>query len=76
MTTAFIAEEYPDGFEGAALPDPVLRRLAAGAAAMYRVAEIRRSRISGRMSNHEREVGADWVVTLGGTTFPSASRQP
>ncbi|MFQ5437289.1 MAG: acetyl/propionyl/methylcrotonyl-CoA carboxylase subunit alpha, partial [Paracoccaceae bacterium] len=29
MTTAFIAEEFPDGFQGAALPEPVLRRLAA-----------------------------------------------
>ena len=66
ITTAFIAEEYPDGFQSATLPDPVLARVAAVAAAMYRVAEIRRSRISGRMSHHERQVGSDWVVALGG----------
>ena len=70
ITTAFIAEEYPDGFEGVSLPDVALRRIAAAAAAMYRVGEIRRSRISGRMDNHERHVGEDWVVTLQGQSFP------
>ncbi|WP_299637913.1 acetyl/propionyl/methylcrotonyl-CoA carboxylase subunit alpha [uncultured Ruegeria sp.] len=66
MTTAFIAEEYPDGFEGVELPEADLRRIAASCAAMHRVAEIRRTRVSGRMDNHERKVGTDWVVTLGG----------
>ena len=68
MTTAFIAEEYPNGFNGVTLEDAKLRQVAAAAAAMFRVAEIRRSRISGRMDNHERKVGSDWVVALGGTT--------
>ena len=66
MTTAFIEEEFPDGFDGVQLPDAVLRRLAAAAAAMFRVQEIRDARISGRMDNHEREVGTDWVISLGG----------
>ena len=70
MTTAFIAEEYPDGFSGVELPREALARVAAAAAAMHRVTEIRRSRISGRMSNHERHVGTDWVVTLQGQEFP------
>ncbi|UWR00434.1 acetyl/propionyl/methylcrotonyl-CoA carboxylase subunit alpha [Rhodobacteraceae bacterium S2214] len=64
MTTAFIEEEYPEGFEGVTLPDEDISRIAAAAAAMHRVAEIRRSRISGRMDNHERVVGGDWVVRL------------
>ena len=64
MTTAFIAEEYPDGFEGVTLDDKTQRRIAAATAAMYRVAEIRRTRVSGRLGNHERHVGADWVVEL------------
>ena len=67
ITTAFIAEEYPDGFLGATLDDSTLARVAASAAAMNRVAEIRRTRISGTMDNHERRVGDDWVVTLQGT---------
>ncbi|WP_420859311.1 acetyl-CoA carboxylase biotin carboxylase subunit [Marivivens marinus] len=70
MTTAFIAEEYPDGFEGVTLPGDALVRVAAAAAAMHRVAEIRRARISGRMDNHERHVGADWVVSVQGQDFP------
>jgi propionyl-CoA carboxylase alpha chain len=64
MTTAFIEEEFPDGFDGVTLPDADLDRIAAATAAMYRVCEIRRSQISGRMDNHERVVGTDWVVTL------------
>ncbi|EDQ05119.1 Acetyl-/propionyl-coenzyme A carboxylase alpha chain [Sulfitobacter indolifex] len=69
MTTAFIAEEYPDGFEGVTLPDAELRRIAAACAAMHRVAEIRRARVSGRMDNHERKVGSDWNVRLQGQDF-------
>ncbi|KNX41288.1 Acetyl-/propionyl-coenzyme A carboxylase alpha chain [Roseovarius tolerans] len=70
MTTAFIAEEYPEGFSGVELPEDVLRRIAASTAAMHRVAEIRRTRVSGRMDNHERHVGEDWVVSLQGQDYP------
>ena len=66
MTTAFIEEEYPEGFEGVTLDEADCQRVAAAAAAMHRVAEIRRTRISGRMDNHERHVGEDWVVKLQG----------
>ncbi len=66
ITTAFIAEEYPDGFKGATLDPDLIRRVAAAAAAMNRVAEIRRTRISGTMDNHKRKVGDDWVVDLQG----------
>jgi len=69
MTTAFIAEEYPDGFQGVELNETELRPIAASAAAMNRVAEIRRTKISGRMDNHERRVGDNWVVSLQGEKF-------
>ena len=69
MTTAFIAEEYPDGFEGVILEEAALKSIAASCAAMNRVAEIRRTKVSGRLDNHERKVGDDWVVTLQGTSF-------
>jgi len=69
MTTAFIEEEFPDGFEGVTLSQDMLKRVAAAAAAMNRVAEIRRTRVSGRMDNHERKVGDDWVVALQGMEF-------
>ncbi|SMC73979.1 acetyl/propionyl/methylcrotonyl-CoA carboxylase subunit alpha [Primorskyibacter flagellatus] len=64
MTTAFIEEEYPEGFEGVTLPEADLQRIAAAAAAMNRVAEIRRARVSGRLDNHERHVGEKWNVAL------------
>ncbi len=70
ITTAFIAEEYPEGFAGATIRAGDLKRIAASAAAMNRVAEIRRTRVSGRLGNHERHVGEDWVVTAQGETFP------
>ncbi len=70
ITTAFIAEEYPEGFQGAVLDDASLRKVAAAAAAMNRVAEIRRTKISGTMDNHTRRVGDDWVVTLQGVAYP------
>jgi propionyl-CoA carboxylase alpha chain len=72
ITTAFIAEEYEGGFTGATLDASLLRRVAAAAAAMNRVAEIRRTRISGTMDNHTRRVGDDWVVTLQGESWKVA----
>ena len=69
MTTAFIEEQYPDGFEGVELAEADLRRIAAATAAMHRVAEIRRARVSGRMDNHERKVGSDWNVAVQGHSF-------
>ena len=68
-TTAFIEENYPDGFEGVTLGEGELRRIAASCAAMNRVAEIRRTKISGRLDNHERKIGNDWVVNLQGQSF-------
>jgi propionyl-CoA carboxylase alpha chain len=69
MTTAFIEEEYPEGFEGVTLGDVALRNIAAACAAMNRVAEIRRARISGTLDNHERHVGEEWNVALQGHDF-------
>ena len=70
ITTAFIEEEYPEGFEGVELPEPMLRKVSAAVAAMSRVAEIRRARVSGRVDNHERKVGTDWVVSTQGHDLP------
>ena len=69
ITTAFIEEEYPDGFAGVDLEEQALKSIAASCAAMNRVAEIRRTKVSGRLDNHERKVGNDWVVCLQGHSF-------
>ncbi|EIE48689.1 acetyl-CoA carboxylase [Salipiger aestuarii] len=64
ISTAFIEEEYPGGFEGVTLAEDKLREIAAACAAMNRVAEIRRARISGTLDNHERKVGDAWNIAL------------
>ena len=64
ITTAFIAEEYPEGFAGAALPAETLRRLAALAAHLHVVSEARAAQIFGAIQNHGRRLGREWVVTL------------
>ena len=69
ITTAFIEEEFPSGFEGVTLDSASERHIAACCAAMYRVAEIRRSRVSGRIDNHKRQVGKDWVVSLQNSSY-------
>ncbi|WP_349360190.1 acetyl/propionyl/methylcrotonyl-CoA carboxylase subunit alpha [Stappia sp.] len=70
ITTAFIAEEYPEGFAGATLADGDIANLVAVTAACNFVSETRSTQISGAMDNHQRAVGADWVIGLGKTEYP------
>ncbi len=65
FTTAFIAEEYPEGFQGAALADETLGDLAALAVALKVVHERRAAAISGTLANHARAVSELWVVGIG-----------
>jgi len=69
ITTAFIEEEYPDGFSGSSLTDNGRIKLAALAAVMNMIAQLRRTRISGALTNHKRRVGKKWVVSLDGKNF-------
>ena len=69
ITTAFIAEEYPDGFQGVAPDGETLRRLAAVAAHVKMCKEARAAQISGAMAHHQRRVAPDWVVSLGRHSF-------
>ena len=49
LTTAFIAEEYPDGFEGAPMTERVELRLLSVAAAIDHMENERKRRISGQI---------------------------
>ena len=69
ITTAFIAEEFPEGFSGVTPEPATLRKLAAAAGHMKMRKEAREAAISGAMANHQRRVGDDWVVFLGRETF-------
>ncbi len=65
LTTAYIAEEFPDGFSGVA-PNPASsQKLAAIAAVINAKIQGRAAQISGTIGNHARKVGKDWVVTFG-----------
>jgi propionyl-CoA carboxylase alpha chain len=70
ITTAFIAEEYPDGFSGVTPDAATLQRLAAAAGHMKMRKEARAAQISGAMANHRRRLENDYVVFLGRDTFP------
>ena len=69
MTTAFIEEQYPDGFVGVVPDDDTNIRLAAVAAHMKMRKEARASQISGAMANHKRRIAPDWVVYVGKDHF-------
>ncbi|ANN62054.1 acetyl/propionyl-CoA carboxylase subuit alpha (plasmid) [Mesorhizobium loti NZP2037] len=69
ITTAFIAEEYPEGFLGIKPSADDARKLAAIAAFMNLKAQKRSVLTSGALDNHRRVVGRDWVATLAGQNF-------
>ena len=70
ITTAFIEEEYPEGFSGVQHPKKDLQKIAAVAAVLNMISQIRRTRISGTLPNHKRRVGKKWVVLIDGEPFP------
>ncbi|MGJ8561939.1 MAG: acetyl-CoA carboxylase biotin carboxylase subunit [Alphaproteobacteria bacterium] len=65
ITTAFIAEEYPEGFEGAPVNSGHARKIAALAALMFDIVENRNVKISGALQNHKRHVPEDWAIQVG-----------
>ncbi|CAD7030865.1 acetyl/propionyl-CoA carboxylase subunit alpha [Pseudorhizobium endolithicum] len=64
ITTAFIAEEFPEGFSGVRPDADAARRLAAIAVTINQTLQERAVQISGTIGNHRRIVGRDWVVAL------------
>jgi propionyl-CoA carboxylase alpha chain len=67
LTTAFIAEEWPEGFSGVEPGAEQARVLAAVAAFINQRVQKRAVLISGELANHQRKVGRDWVVKLNGS---------
>jgi propionyl-CoA carboxylase alpha chain len=68
LTTAFIAEEFPDGFHGQALDDSSKRSFVAAAVAARLVRALRASGISGTLNGAHR-VASEFIVSLDGQDF-------
>ena len=70
FTTAFIAEEYPKGFNASDVPhdDPAL--LLSVAAFVHRRYIDCAAKVSGQLPGHELQVGDDWVVVRNGEQHP------
>ena len=74
LTTGFIAEEYPEGFHGAATSDAVKRLLAAVCAGNEFTLQSRARRISGQLDGDDGREGVlrvttEWLVKLGDERF-------
>ena len=68
LTTGFIAEEYPDGFQGAAADEDRLRLVAALLARAQHSLMVHEGEISGRLDGAPK-VPSDWVVKMDGRKF-------
>jgi propionyl-CoA carboxylase alpha chain len=70
ITTAFIAEEWPEGFHGVSPDNDQARQLASVATYVHLVEEARRTKISGTLANHTRKLGNDFVAVGGDHFWP------
>ena len=70
ITTAFIAEEWPDGFHGVSPDSDQARTLASIATYVHLIEEDRRTKISGTLANHTRRLGNDYVAVAGDRDWP------
>jgi propionyl-CoA carboxylase alpha chain len=68
LTTGFIAEEYPDGFHGAATSDETLRSLAALAGFLATARADRARQVDGQLGD-TLDPPSDWQVRIGDAAF-------
>ncbi|MBW8742970.1 MAG: acetyl/propionyl/methylcrotonyl-CoA carboxylase subunit alpha [Sphingomonas sp.] len=65
LTTGFIAEEYPEGFHGAPVPDELTAKLSAVAGIVACAEAERAASIDGRL-NGRVPTNCEWVVSMDG----------
>ncbi len=65
MTTAFIAEEYPEGFQDGVLSDEMATALVAAAVFMNAVEQSRASQIDGRIADVRAPQDTSWIARVG-----------
>ncbi|MEM9427943.1 MAG: acetyl/propionyl/methylcrotonyl-CoA carboxylase subunit alpha [Pseudomonadota bacterium] len=69
ISTGFIAEEYPEGFAGADLPEAALGKIAGVAAAMQAMVDDRDLRVKGQMRERiSQDIFRTYVVSAGAHT--------
>ncbi len=66
LTTNFIAEEYPDGFNAEMVPQEDPAKPIVVAAVVHRSYMDRAARLSGQLPGHERRVDDEWAVVVNG----------
>jgi propionyl-CoA carboxylase alpha chain len=64
MTTNFIAEEYPDGFEGGSLNDGVKEAMIAGATFINAIEKSRETQVEGQINSPVGPQLKPWIVAL------------
>ncbi len=69
ITTAFIAEEFPEGFSGAHLPDGAAARLALIGLGLTLRDTAHRQSISGQMRRYRPARAAQWEVRVDGKPY-------
>ncbi len=74
LTTGFIAEEYPDGFHGAATSDELKVKLAAIAGFVATARSDRARNIDGQLAHH-LPPPSEWQVSIGDQSFAVAMRE-
>jgi propionyl-CoA carboxylase alpha chain len=70
LSTGFIAEEYPQGFSAADVPQKDPGILIAVAGAIHRRLMDRAAQLSGQLPSHERVVGTDFTLIAGREHHP------
>lgn len=70
LTTNFIAEEFPDGFNADLVPQNNPHIAVVVAAAVHQEYRERSSQISGQSEGHEYQVPDKWVVITGAEEIP------
>jgi propionyl-CoA carboxylase alpha chain len=66
LTTNFIAEEYPEGFNAEMVPQEDPAKAIVVAAMIHRSYMDRAACLSGQMEGYERQVGEEWAVVING----------
>ncbi|MEE1878218.1 acetyl/propionyl/methylcrotonyl-CoA carboxylase subunit alpha [Altererythrobacter litoralis] len=69
LTTGFIAEEYPDGFEGAAASEELLRALAAIGGVLATADADRARHVDQQLADDDLAAPGDWAVKIGDNEY-------